>query len=464
MDAWGILFRWAPPTPKEELHLYRSHPGLRTAPLRLAVALPALLLAGALPTWAASLSDGAVTPDKGTPATDFAYSVTYTGDVRPIAGYVVIDQKLALRMRRANDADVDPSAGIVYRRTTRLKREGVHKFRFVFLVPGVGDAAAAGEGGPGDRPECHRVFLPGPTGAETIRGPEVIYPDTFFIAGRVKAGPERPVEGIVITAKASGQPDATATTNEEGKYRIGDLPKGEYVVTAEAPTGTWTLIPGEIKVRVPPSRRGVDFLAAPPNLIAGKVRNINGRPLPGATVTTAKIVAEVEGAPVETKTDEHGNYAFTTLEAGVYVVRVAKPGYHFHPRARVVNVPPPRLRVNFDAIPIPRGKLTDGSVDPNAGTGATLFTYSVTYTHPDGIAPQRVWVVIDDGRPLAMQPVADTDVAQGVVFTYEAEGLDPGEHEFSFRAAYKRGGRTIWIHCPGPKPEDTLPGPTVHSE
>ena len=48
-----------------------------------------LALAGSFPAHAASLSDGVVDPDTGTTETKFTYSVTYQGDTRPLAGYVV---------------------------------------------------------------------------------------------------------------------------------------------------------------------------------------------------------------------------------------------------------------------------------------------------------------------------------------------------------------------------------------
>jgi hypothetical protein len=77
--------------------------------------------------------------------------------------------------------------------------------------------------------------------------------------------------------------------------------------------------------------------------------------------------------------------------------------------------------------------LSDGAVDPIIGSLSTVFTYTVTYTQINDIAPTVQNVVID-GTPYAMtDPTGGMGpYAGGVVFTYAHTFSEGGDHEFHF--------------------------------
>ena len=421
-----------------------------------------LALAGSFPAHAASLSDGVVDPDTGTTETKFTYSVTYQGDTRPLAGYVVIDQKRALRLRP--EADGDPTQGVMFSRATRLRKDGDHEYRFAFLIRTNGAAADdAGPGGPSGRPDVTRILYPGPTNQDTLSGPTVEAAD-LVIAGRVK-GPDGGVEGIVVSARKPGEAPAAATTNADGHYRIEGLTRGIYSVSAHDPNSPAKFAPKSLRLRVPPSRRGIDFRLLPPPTICGVVRDRHGRPLEGVAMTARLAEAPTDAAPLETTTNAEGKYRFGNPARGIYVVKAALDGYRFSPRARKVKVPPGKCKVNFTGRQLPKGELSEGQVDPEQGSESSLFTYSVTFTHPDDVRPLIVMLVVDQSERVAMRPdAADDDFTDGVTFSAAVDGLLVGEHEYRFWAVYKEGPVAHTLRFPGPGAGDTIAGPTVNSD
>jgi hypothetical protein len=84
-------------------------------------------------------------------------------------------------------------------------------------------------------------------------------------------------------------------------------------------------------------------------------------------------------------------------------------------------------------------KLDDGRVTPRSGSATTVFTFTVTYTSPAGVAPAVVRVLID-GSPHAMARVtpSDTNYRDGAAFRYSTT-IRAGWHSYSFSGTDTKG-------------------------
>ncbi len=76
--------------------------------------------------------------------------------------------------------------------------------------------------------------------------------------------------------------------------------------------------------------------------------------------------------------------------------------------------------------------LSDAMVDPSEGTIQTTFHFSVLYTHPGGVAPDRI-VVLVDGAEHALSSEGGGDITLGQQFGFSTR-LERGEHQYRFEA------------------------------
>lgn len=110
--------------------------------------------------------------------------------------------------------------------------------------------------------------------------------------------------------------------------------------------------------------------------------------------------------------------------------------------------------------PTPGDAATNnGTLTPLAGARSASYTYSVKYTHPQGVAPATIQVVIDGGAPVALQPPAGPlDYTAGVVFTFvsPANFLAAGSHNYFFQAADRINSTRL------PAGNATYTGPTIN--
>jgi len=79
--------------------------------------------------------------------------------------------------------------------------------------------------------------------------------------------------------------------------------------------------------------------------------------------------------------------------------------------------------------------LSDPGLWPPLGSTSTEFTYGVTYTQGENVAPEEAWVVIlqPDGTPLR-EPMStsDTTYADGSLYTYTTK-LTNGNYSYYFQ-------------------------------
>jgi hypothetical protein len=71
-------------------------------------------------------------------------------------------------------------------------------------------------------------------------------------------------------------------------------------------------------------------------------------------------------------------------------------------------------------------------VFPLNGNLKTVFTYTITYTDPEGVAPNFIEVWIDDKiYPMEKVDPADNNYADGTIYQYKTK-LSLGTHKYSF--------------------------------
>jgi hypothetical protein len=172
------------------------------------------------------------------------------------------------------------------------------------------------------------------------------------ITGRIVDGRKQPLAGAHVRASLQftmlalatpggyfnavygGQAERfTASAEPDGRFEISGLCKGTYVLRATAPGRAWS----ERKVFIGPDSQPepVEFVLSRGDSISGVVRDPEGKPIEGATVTpTARHHYDGDtlryityGGPDEVKTDDAGKFRFSGLQEGRYVIEVKASGF-----------------------------------------------------------------------------------------------------------------------------------------
>ena len=157
------------------------------------------------------------------------------------------------------------------------------------------------------------------------------------------------ITGVVVTTDATPQPvrraivtvsggplalSLSAITDDEGRFEITDVPGGRFTISASR--ASYVMIaygasaPGRagVPIVVEAGQRltGIRLLLARGAAIAGTVRDIDGEPMPGASVGLAKRSgADRVTLPLTVQTDDRGGYRLFGLAAGEYFVVARTP-------------------------------------------------------------------------------------------------------------------------------------------
>ncbi|HID11406.1 MAG TPA: carboxypeptidase regulatory-like domain-containing protein, partial [Candidatus Latescibacteria bacterium] len=141
-----------------------------------------------------------------------------------------------------------------------------------------------------------------------------------LISGRIVDRNLKPLAGAVVAA-VGDEVLYEARTDREGRYRIEEVPSGEYRVDVRL---FGYRSPGARSIRVSPGRTAIlDFtMEQIRNCFRGIVIDgLTGEPLPGVLV----VASSAEGTFVDT-TDVEGRYLLPVLP-GAYAIRFEKEGY-----------------------------------------------------------------------------------------------------------------------------------------
>ena len=202
-------------------------------------------------------------------------------------------------------------------------------------------------------------FPPGDPGMITI----VLAPATCSVAGTVTGGDGKPVPGVTVTLVLGDYRRSctwVATTDKNGRYKIGRLAAASYAVRiVDPPAGspwirlyTWKPF-GVRQVRLGGgTHRTEDFRLPRGARLMGEVLDETGKPVGGAQVSCSTDVATEVGKrsiyqmpgqsySATATTDEKGRYVLAALTQETYRVTVAPPPGRNLARAvlRGVNAP-----------------------------------------------------------------------------------------------------------------------------
>ena len=260
-----------------------------------------------------------------------------------------------------------------------------------------------------------------------------------------------------------------AVTDDEGKYRIANVPPGSYDVIVSAVLYVATTTRQSLIVGKSEAVENVDFALTRGGVITGKVTDSEGRPLIEEEVQIVAANKDSANFSQSIRTDDRGIYRAFAIPPGKYTVYAGKEEYNSfggpwdragYQRAFYSDGPdaakPTAIEVsegseatNID-ITLTRslvkysayGRVVDGETGqpmPNVRYGAQMFvnennSYSSTYgvvTNKDGefrldnLSPGKYAVYVeppgdaDWGAAAARFEVVDQDVEDLVVKTYK---------------------------------------------
>jgi uncharacterized GH25 family protein len=162
---------------------------------------------------------------------------------------------------------------------------------------------------------------------------------TASVSGKVTLK-DKAVAGVVVVMiePNSGRARHRGTTDDEGNYRINNIPPGNYqvfpltraLVTENAQSKRLLVTSaGEVI-------RDVDFAMMRGGVITGRVTNADGQPLIETGVNVRLVNSQLEDReynPTSLQTDDRGIYRAFGLRPGKYTVSIGHPmggfpGYH----------------------------------------------------------------------------------------------------------------------------------------
>lgn len=140
----------------------------------------------------------------------------------------------------------------------------------------------------------------------------------------------RQVSGATVTIDAtstSDDDDYEVTTDDEGAFKISDVPQGTWTVTVQA-TGYKDL---EVAVEVEDGTNTID--SSDLTLLPAGISNLNGTvtnsstgdPLTDVTLTIRSVSSSVTGTAV---TDTNGAYTIENINSGQYDLKAVMAGYN----------------------------------------------------------------------------------------------------------------------------------------
>jgi hypothetical protein len=129
--------------------------------------------------------------------------------------------------------------------------------------------------------------------------------------------------------------------NRHGEFSFKNLPRGEYIIEVRYKDMARTFFP--ITLLHPIPLEGIEITLKPGLSLKGKVKEINGRPIPNAKIE-AYPLNSVYTSPFESFTTKEGNFVLSELSSEIYQLKVSAKGF-----AKCIKekITPHQKRVDF---------------------------------------------------------------------------------------------------------------------
>jgi hypothetical protein len=183
------------------------------------------------------------------------------------------------------------------------------------------------------------IFTP-PTATATVAGASITAnftasaPPTYTISGTITGA-----GGNGATVSLSGATSATTTASSSGAYSFSGLAGGTYTVSASK--AGYSFSPPAQSVTLSSANATANFSSI------AQTWSISGTVSPATAGVSIALTGQSSGTAF---TDASGNYTFSGLAAGSYVVSPTKVGYTFSPASQNVTLSTANASANFSAI------------------------------------------------------------------------------------------------------------------
>jgi len=327
-------------------------------------------------------------------------AVDYTGHVVDPEGHPVPGAQVRLFDARTGEQAL---VGITDRFTSDAKGEFVFHARDDSILEASDGKHAPGRAAlDGAAAVSHHLTIKlGPAGAAESLA-------RFRIAGRVSDDHGQPVEGVLVLARHEPEaqvlhPLAQVATDERGEFVLSGLDAGRYTLAASR-RGQATVERGGIEA----GATGVALTLTGGGVVAGRVVDTKGRPVPAFTIVVTRPTSALEQSIVTTASiiDGEGRFELRDLPAGNVRLIASAAG--------LAQSEPADAKVD-DARPI----------EITLHRGGTLKGKVVDRTSGEALPRARVTVDTSIGGGSSVVPIQATTVTNDAG-EFELSGIAPG--------------------------------------
>jgi len=265
----------------------------------------------------------------------------------------------------------------------------------------------------------------------------------------------KPAPGIVVGVRSSrpSQFDSTfkATTDDDGKYRITDVPPGSYEIAPVAPAlviSEGNSLRGQmVVIGEGENVEGIDFELVRGGVITGRVTDADGHPVIEERVNLVQVDQGSQRGPVYSvstsfQTDDRGIYRMFGIRPGHYKVSVGETEGGFYRMTRG-GAPPPTTYYP-DALDAAKAKVVEieegseaNNIDISLGQPAHGFVVSGRIVDGETGKPvPRVWIGLSKTVKASATSGGSsygigTDVRSNTLGDFRLENLTPGKYSIS---------------------------------
>jgi len=298
--------------------------------------------------------------------------------------------------------------------------------------------------------------------------------------GSVVAEDGKAIKGVTVAAhleRGEGAPGgfaeedtlaASATTGDDGSFRLRGLEAATYRLVASHPAHVRQVVSGvEIKAPGPNQIARVEkierIVLAPAVAISGRVSNQSGDPIPGAEIRVFRIYGE-EGVEEQARTDDAGRFTLARFGSGERLAVSARaPGYN--PAHLEATAPEKDIALTLERQGALRGRVEDAEsrlpvtdfrlglvfrsaeelVEPEIPGARSFHSADGSFEWAD--APPTVWTVVARADGYQTAELHEIEVRSGEV---------RDKIVFSLKRGVKLQGRVVAASSGLPVPDATV--------